>query len=205
VCPTRRRSLVTNPPSSPTKPKSLRARTQKAGLAKCSGPHKKATESLHRYGPNGETIRPSHWRYSHAKIELVERGISPTVVNIARVLGIHRVAVYQFRARYPWLDDWVNGLARDAAVEQFGLILKRHTDLAIQGSVASADLVHKIHAGHYTRGAAGAETFGAAHGAVQVVNNILVPRPDYGASPVSSSSPAGAGSAASNVPVVSVR
>ena len=66
-------------------------------------------------GPNGERIRASQWRYAHSRIELVERGTAPTVVAIAKVLGIHRVTVDKFLARYPWLDAWVDSLAHAAA------------------------------------------------------------------------------------------
>ena len=128
-------------------------------------------------GPAGVGIRPAHWRFCHAKLHLVESGKAPTVVAIAKELGINRVTLFKFLARYPWLNTWVNTIAREAAVEMHGLILKRHGLLAIQGSVPSADLFFKVEGGHYDRSGAGSSDLPGSVGGVTY--NFLVPRPDY--------------------------
>lgn len=127
-------------------------------------------------GPNGERIRPSHWRYAHAKLELTEKGEAPTVVRIAKALHIDRCTLYEFLRRWPWLDAWVNSIARDAAVQMHGLILKRHGMLAIQGSVQSADLFCKMDGGHYTRSSPLDAPLPAGGGSYTL--NLLIPRPE---------------------------
>ena len=136
------------------------------------------------------------------------------------MLGIHRVTVYKFLARYPWLNAWVNGLARAAAIHHYGLILLRHGHFAIQGSVASADLVFKAEGGYYDRN--GGSGFGdnpVGDGRIHVTHNYLVPRPDYSQlqgpvqGPVVSSTPAPAPALPTpppsvekkKIPVISVR
>lgn len=168
--PTARRSKAAAPARG--RPRSTPARVLKRAA-------EKAAETLQASGPTGERVRPSHWRYCRAKLRLVERGIGPTVVAIAKELGIHRVTLYKFLARYPWLDAWVDGLARAAAVHQYGQILLRHGHLAIQGSVQSADLVFKAEGGYYTRNGFGDGDSPNGGGQVVVQINSLVPRPDY--------------------------
>lgn len=152
----------------------------------------KATERQQPLGPHGERIRASHWRYCHAKLELVEQGKGPTVVALAKALGINRVTLYKFLWRYPWVDGWVNGIARDAAVQRHGLVLLRHYNLAIQGSVPSADLVCKMEGGYYARtGGGGFGDDADPNGGRVIVNNtFLVPRPDYAAAAAKPALPA---------------
>ena len=157
--------------------------------------------------PNGEKIRPSHWRYAHTKLEMIEKGEAPTVVRIAKALHIDRCTLYEFLRRWPWLDEWVNAIARDAAVQMHGLILKRHGLLAIQGSVQSADLYCKMDGGFYARAGGGLADGNVAAGAgagVTVTNNFLVPRPDY-AGALAAPVPALPAAPVSKIPVVNVR
>jgi hypothetical protein len=180
-------------------------------------PPRKATQTLQALGPNGEQIRASHWRYSHAKLALIERGLAPTGVAIAKELGINRVTLCKFRARYPWLDEWVNDQALAVNVHLWGLVERRHALLGIQGSVASAELYLKMQRGTYSRaGAPGDPDAPGGDDRIIVNHNYLVPRPDYSqlAGPVVSSTPAPALPPASasvpaiekkKIPVIAVR
>lgn len=146
------------------------------------------------------------------KLALIEQGKAPTVVSMAKELGIHRVTLYQFLARYPWLDEWVESQALAANVHLWGLVERRHAFLGIQGSTASAEVYAKMQRGVYARaGAPGDPNAGSlGDGRITVTNNFLVPRPDYvgaAALPVATPVPAlpPPAPAARKIPVVSVR
>ena len=92
------------------------------------------------------SVDEAHDRVNKSKVSFgVQRNARASVIN-ART--IHRVTVYKFLARYPWLDASVDGLAHAPAVRQYGLILLRHGLLAIQRRVASAHLVCKMEGGY---------------------------------------------------------
>lgn len=129
-----------------------RARAQAIRAMAANGCAPDPTKTLHSAtGPGGAPIRHSHWRYVRAFLALIERGGAPTVTAIAKELHIHRVTLTQFKAKYPWLDEWVHGLAAAANVHLWAHVERRHGMLAIQGSTASAEVYAKMHCGVYGR------------------------------------------------------
>ncbi len=136
----------------------------------------KATETLPEFGPGGERIRPSHWRYSRAKLALCQRGVAPTYVALAKELTINRVTLHKYLRRYPWLDAWVDGQARQVGTKLFGAIQQRMGMMAIQGSVPAAIMYCQMETGIYSRREAGLTAEDPTAHLCQV--NILVPCPE---------------------------
>jgi hypothetical protein len=84
-----------------------------------------------------------------ATLGLVEAGKPPTFVNIGKELGCSKQAVSQLFRRHPDLWVWIDRHVQSANQHFVGSIVYRHSMLAMQGSVNSAELVFKFHGGMY--------------------------------------------------------
>jgi hypothetical protein len=128
--------------------------------------------------PDGQPIRRSQLRYLRAKMDLTEGGTPPTYINLAKRLGISPQALWKFRRRYPWLDEWCNRfvLADNAAL--VGFVQRRLALVAIQGSPDHAELFFKSVGALGGSGDQGDGRHGVNQGDVQVQQVFLVPRPE---------------------------
>jgi hypothetical protein len=117
-------------------------------------------------------------RYLRAKVDLTEAGTPPTYINLAKRLGISPQALWKFRRRYPWLDDWCNGVVLAETAQLLGFVQRRLALLGIQGSVAHAELFLKSVAGVFARPIDPDGDPGVNPAAVQVQQVFLVPRPE---------------------------
>lgn len=119
--------------------------------------------------------RPSWWRYFQACLLLLDRGVPPTLVNIAKELGVTRQAVWALQRRHPGLLAWINTefIARNK--EFFGPVQYRLAMLGMQGHVAAADLYLKS----LTMGFGTLDAAESVPAGIQVIQNYLVPRPAY--------------------------
>lgn len=197
AAPKRRRKAL---PAPPRRRKKRSSRLTDGQLAKVSA---KALETVIDGDPDKPKIRAVHWRYLRAKLDCLDAGQPLTHVNHAKHAGVSRIAIWKLQQKYPWLDAWTNEVMRTANGHRWGSIERRMAHLAEQGHVAAADQYCKMQGGHYTRQQSplGGEVPLGALG-VQVVNNILVPRPDYGQAQLP---PAPAPTAAaSSIPTVTV-
>jgi hypothetical protein len=85
--------------------------------------------------------------------------------------------VWKYLRRNPKVEAFVAGEMRAQNAHFLQPIVRRHSMLAMQGSVQSADFVAKVAGGSYTRPLASPldqETLGGG-----MVVNLLVPRPEY--------------------------
>jgi hypothetical protein len=120
-----------------------------------------------------QMTRPSFWRYFQASVNLLERGVPPTVVNIAKELGVSKQAVWALQRRHPHLLQWVNDTFCERGKVMFGQVQYRFAVLAQQGSPAHGDLYLRS----LTLGF-GSSDQPAATGGPQFTVNMLVPRPE---------------------------
>jgi hypothetical protein len=145
--------------------------------------------------PLGEPpfIRPSYHRYLRAHVSLVEQGKGPTLVNLAKELGISGTAVWKFQKRHPDVLAWIGAFIAKGHEHYTALVVRRVGNLAIQGSAQHADIFLKFQSGAYVRaGAPGDPDAPLSDGRIVVTHNYLIPRPDYAQIPVAvvSSTPA---------------
>jgi hypothetical protein len=128
-------------------------------------------------------VRPSYVPVYQAFIDCIDAGQSATTVNLAKKLGITKQAVSKFLRKHPDVLAFVDRHVRRVNGHQFGLVMRRHYNLAQQGSVDSAEFVAKVESGHYAPRA----PLGFGEGDDDPANasqyhytlNLLVPRPDY--------------------------
>jgi hypothetical protein len=122
----------------------------------------------------------SHWRYLRGKLECLENGQTPTTVNLAKRLGISRIAIWKLTRRYPWLDAWCDEVLRESNANYWGAVERRMALVALQGSVPHADQYCKMRANTYAKPVEGPGGTSINHGFV--INN-LIPRPEPVAMP----------------------
>jgi hypothetical protein len=119
-------------------------------------------------------VKPAFWAYLRAVIRLIEVGLPPTQVNLAKELRISKQAVWKFLRRYPELMPWLNSELRSANRHYFALVQRRLALLGIQGSVAHAEAFFRSLNGLY--GEEDRRTEEGASGSFTL--NLLVPRPE---------------------------
>jgi len=129
-----------------------------------------------------ERVRPSYQPILRATIGLVEAGKAPTFVNIAKELGRSRQAVFQLFRRHPDLWAWIDRQVQAMDQHFVGSILYRHSMLAMQGMVSSAELVLKFHGGAYGTRKDGDDNPTGGINPITVQMNYLVPVPPMPAS-----------------------
>jgi hypothetical protein len=120
-------------------------------------------------------IRASWRRYFQACVSLLERGIPPTLTNIAKELRVSKQTVWALQRRHPELLAWINDefIGRNRTL--FGPLQFRLGQLGIQGSVQAAALyLHSL-----TMGFGNGESAATLPAGLTVIQNYLVPRPEY--------------------------
>lgn len=121
-------------------------------------------------------LPPSYWRYLRACIECLERLGSPTLSNLAKVLGVSKQAVWTFQKRHPDCLAWVDEFLLENNARYYGLVQRKMAMLAMQGSAEHADRFFKsMNGGYGAKGAFGDE--GAPPAPTTFTLNLLVPRP----------------------------
>jgi hypothetical protein len=180
-------------------------RTAKRLTKRSSGGRADFDEEAPRDRTADGRIRPSQWRYLRGKIECLESGHATTTVNVAKRIGVSRVAVWKLQRRYPWLDAWCDEMLREANVHRWGSIMRRMADLAEQGHIGAADQFCKMQSGYYaSRGRGSSDNSDVAgHGPIHVVQNYLVPRPEY--PKLERPEPVTSGGLMADIPTIAVR
>jgi hypothetical protein len=147
--PARSGDLGSRRPTSRRKPKRAGRRQQRSTHTPRVPRLREALTNLDGIDIAPERVRPSYQPVLRATIGLVEAGKLPTFVNIAKELGRSRQAVFRLFQRHPDLWAWIDRQVQ--AVDQHFIrsILYRHSMLAMQRSVSSAELVLKFHGGVY--------------------------------------------------------
>lgn len=168
----RRSSALTRPKTQPPRP---RRRLPELTVARAEALAKGLTESSSDWPVSDRQLRPSHWRYLRAKLECLENGQSPTTVNLAKRLGISRIAIWKLTRRYQWLDAWCDEILRESNANYWGAVERRMALVALQGSVPHADQYCKMRANTYAKPVEGPGATSINHGFV--INN-LIPRPE---------------------------
>jgi hypothetical protein len=127
---------------------------------------------------NSASLRPrASWRrYFQACVSLLERGLAPTLVNIAKELRVSKQTVWALQRRHPELLVWINEEFVGKNRTLFGPLQFRLGQLGIQGHMQAADLYLRS----LTMGFGTIEPAASANGGnMQVTQVYLVPRPDY--------------------------
>jgi len=104
---------------------------------------------------------------------LIEQGKVPTQANIASAFGVRRQQMWKFFRRHPGFLPWLDEQMTAENAHLLSPLARRHYQIGMQGSVASAEFVAKLVTGHFTRELVPP---GAAINNGFVINN-LVPRP----------------------------
>lgn len=148
--------------------------------------------------------RPSWWRILHAYSSLIEEGKPVTEVAIAKEVTISRMSLYRLHRRNPRLRAWLNEQLCERNQELVGPVIHmlgttalrtkspEHAKLFLQASGSIGALA----------GEGGGGDAPPALG-VQVVNNILVPRPELPQFPGAPPAPPAPSSAIPTVTVTS--
>jgi hypothetical protein len=142
-------------------------------------------------------IRPSYWAFLRAATALIEAAKPVTQVNLANELRVRRQTVWCFLRRHPDAWAFVDEQLSRANANYFALIQRRHAILGMQGSVASAEVYFKSHAGHYAR-ASGAEGLPLSPGTFNMT--FLIPRPELPGLPAPVAAPPPAVAAGGLIP-----
>ena len=67
-----------------------------------------------------------------------------SVVNLAKRVGISRIAIWKMHKRHPRLRAWVNQQLSDAAREQGGAVLMKMASVGLKGSEPHARLFFTV-------------------------------------------------------------
>lgn len=149
---------------------------------------------------------PSFWAYLRAHIRLIEAGLPPTQVNLAKELGIKKQSVWGFQRRHPEIMAWIDEQLAVHTGHYFTSVQRRMAFMAMQGSVQAAEAYFKSIAGAYAPRAGG--FFGDNDPGdnpallVQPQQIYLIPRPP---TPQLAAPPAPAASPLPDIPTVAVR
>jgi hypothetical protein len=77
-------------------------------------------------------------------------------VNLAKRLGISRIAIWKLTRRYPWLDAWCDEVLRESNAHYWCAVARKMALIAMQGSAAHADQYCKMRANTYAKPVEGA-------------------------------------------------